>query len=152
VSLIGVHIDGGFHRLAHDLVTFQRTTALRLMAQAIADGIIERTDRGIDSQGQPFVPYAALTVALKSAKGQRTDPPTLRDTGKMLDSIRYVGNVLTVTDAEGADRARKHQFGGVDAGRVIPQRRFFDETEEDVRNGEAMIARALAGHVEAMDV
>lgn len=152
--MITAHIDDGFTRgTVVPLIRFQRTTSLRLMAQAVKDGVLERTDRGVDSDLQPFTPYAGLTLELKSHRGQRLDPPNLRDTGKMMESIRLVGgSFLTVADAESADKAAKHQWGGTSEGHVIPQRRFFDARPEDVRHGEAMIARALSGAVEGTDV
>jgi hypothetical protein len=142
---VTAHIDDGFTRgTVVPLIRFQRSTSLRLMAQAVADGIIERTDEGVDSNLQPFTPYAGLTLELKSHRGQRLDPPNLRDTGRMMDSIRLVGGTfLTVADAESADKAMKHQWGGSSEGHVIPQRRFFDAREEDVRAGEIAIAQAL---------
>jgi len=151
-----VHIDAGFlQTVVQPLVTFQRTASLRLMAQAIKDGVLERTDKGVDSQLQPFVPYAGLTLELKMHRGQRLDPPSLRDTGRMLDTIVLIGGrLLAPAGPEEQAKALKHQYGGVgDMGRPIPQRRFLDARPEDIAIGEQMIARAIStGTIEATDV
>lgn len=144
MSLISIRVEGFEETVTRPLVSFQRTMALRLMAQAIKDGILERTDKGVDSNLQPFAEYAELTQELRMHQGLRLAPPDLRWSGDMLDGIYFDNAQFLRPAAEDMHKAGKHQWGGVTEDfRTIPQRRFMDARDEDVRRGERLIVNAL---------
>lgn len=66
-------------------VTRITLNAIKKLEPEIVDTITEEQwfERGIDAFGKSFGQYSPFTIAIKEAKGQRTDHIALKDTGEL---------------------------------------------------------------------
>ena len=105
----------------------QRVSDMRPAMRDIADELHYQSMVNFEQQGRPrWQPLSAATQAAN--KGKRAGGQILRDTGRLMNSLRpsHTGNSATV--ASDVKYAAIHQFGGK-AGRGnkvdIPARPFF---------------------------
>lgn len=74
-------------RQAEAAIAGQLPGAMDDAGRAVAAHIEARTRGGRDKHGKKFVSYAESTKRRKRRKGQRIRPPTLTDTGQMLNDL-----------------------------------------------------------------
>lgn len=109
---------------------FPNDSSLRdTIAQEVLDRIIERTQSGIDKNGQKFKPYSA---AYAKAKGVSRDSVDLTLYGDMLESMDIVDAtaetvVLGFPDSHENAKAYNHTEGV-----TVPRRDFFGLPQEEL--------------------
>ena len=68
-------------------ITFTRAD-FQAVGQLIRDAIIDRTERGVQANGQRFKPYSQLYAAQRSHEGYDTNTVNLQVSGEMLRAIK----------------------------------------------------------------
>lgn len=109
--------------------------------------ILRRTRRGLDVNGVPFAPYAESTRRQRKKRRRRSSKVRLQDTGKMLAAAtsRVSGSeaVLHFSSATEGRKARWHNEGT----RHLPERRWFEASDDDLDRAAKLIARRIAKRV-----
>lgn len=62
------------------------------VGQLIRDAIIDRTERGVQANGQRFKPYSRAYADQRSHEGYPTSPVNLQVSGEMLRAIKIEAN------------------------------------------------------------
>jgi phage gpG-like protein len=98
--------------------------------------IIDRTQEGIDVDGQPFAPYSPGYAKEKASHGLNGGFPDLRWSGEMLGSLKVQSHSDTeygigiYGDEEDASKAEAHDNGV--PGRNLPRRHFLGMSQSDL--------------------
>lgn len=115
MSLFTLHIDErGIMRVFNILTAYVQRRAITDASDIVRDGILNRTKQGKSytnrtfpiwtpygvkkSQYKGYSPYSPSQQSRRLKGGFQTAKKDLRMSGNMLDSIRLMGNTLTVAD------------------------------------------------------
>ncbi len=117
--------------------------------------IVQRMDRGIDADGQPFAPYSPAYAKKRDKSGRNVSPVDLTWSGRMRNSMQVSADNFRlgpgaseeriglkdfkskarqgrvgIYDPENAAKAEGHNEGTA----KLPRRHFLDSSPEDNRN------------------
>lgn len=89
------------------------TQAVDAQAEEMAEMNREQLEDGGRADGSALPPYKPLTVQIKSAKGQQTQPMNLRDTGSWQGRImaKKYGKYLEIISTDRKDQMLADRFG-----------------------------------------
>ena len=122
--------DDFVERYNRDFSEHERNRILNKAASYVDFKILERTASGVDVYGNEFIPYAPMSVRLRSAKGLPTRKVDLFFTGRMLNALTHeadsdVGKVFFLPGGSPspAEKALKNN----------QTRPFFGVSDDDVK-------------------
>jgi phage virion morphogenesis protein len=105
----------------------RRLSDLTPVYKDIGETVVLQTDSRFreekDPNGIPWKKLSPYTLRLKAQ--QRRIQKILQSTGRLRASITYQADRKGVTVGTNVSYAAKHQLGGKENGRVIPQRQFL---------------------------